>query len=93
MTAESVYRFNDLGNKDGNLEGFQNTWEMVLACMQRITEDEYLEYFHHEAIKAFKGLSDDISDYNRKIDAPYQGGPECINPGMRYKYLYSCVER
>jgi len=86
--AEVVYNITDLQKvqiKAGNVEGFQNSWEMVLQGMKKVPDDETLEHLYYEAIKTFPGVHEDVAHYERQDE---DGGGE-----RSYKFLHDAVDR
>ena len=86
--AEAVFNLNDLQKvtiKGGNLEGFQNTWNMVLKGMRKPPDEETLEFLYYEQVKYWRGISEDIAHYDRLEEG--SGGDRT------YGFLYGSVER
>ena len=54
---------------NGNLEGFINSWYMVLRGMNDKVDPKILEHLFFEAIKDHKDLSEDIAYYKRKEES------------------------
>ena len=57
----------------------------MLAGMQKVPEDEYLEYYYYEAIKDHKSISRAIGTYDERVETG-------IMP-KSYQYLLAVVER
>jgi hypothetical protein len=66
--AEVMFSLNDIQlvrMKGDNLEGFQNTWNMVLSGLPKVPDMEIQEHCYFEQIKGCKVLSEDIAHYER----------------------------
>jgi len=86
--SDAVFNLNDLQKvqiKGGNLEGFQISWDMVLKGMRKPPEEDTLEFLYFEAVKDWRGLSEDIAHYRRL--------PEGSGGDRSYKFLYDSVGR
>jgi hypothetical protein len=86
-TAELMFCLNDLHKvqaKGGNLEGFQNTWIMVLKALPKMPDLEMIEYLYFQQVKGMRVLSEDVAHYNRQ---------EIGHIDKSYDFLYRSVER
>ena len=87
-TAERLFNLRDLQAvrvANGNLQGFQNSWVMVLSGMKTSPDADTLEVVYYEAIQGHRGLAEDLAHYNRLEEG--SGGDRS------YAFLYECVER
>ena len=87
-TAERLFNLRDLQAVkvvNGNLQGFQNSWVMVLSGMKSSPDADTLEVVYYEAIQGHRGLAEDLAHYNRLEEG--SGGDRS------YAFLYECVER
>ena len=69
---DALYNLIDLQRvqiKNGNLEGFVNTWNMVLKGMKKVPDIDTQEFLFYEAVKACKELAEDIAHYKRLGEA------------------------
>jgi len=86
--AEVVFNLNDLQKvqiKSGNLEGFTNSWDMVLKGMRKVPEEDILEFLFYEAVKGWRGIAEDVSHYERLEEG--SGGERS------YQFLRNAVDR
>ena len=72
--------------RNGNLEGFVNTWYMVLRGMDSDIDPKIMEHFFHNAIKDHKDLSEDMAHYRRL-------GEHSDHPDRSLKFLEQSVNR
>ena len=47
------------------MEGFHNTWNLVLSELSSKPTDELLQYWYFQQIQKFKPMSEDIAHYKR----------------------------
>ena len=86
--ADFLYNINDLQRvaiRGGNLEGFMNTWIMVLQGMREEPAEVQLEFIFYEAVQDYQSLKEDIAHYNRLEEG--SGGDRS------YKFLFDSVNR
>ena len=69
---------------NNNLEGFENTWNMVLSGTRREPAVDELELLYFERIEKFNGISEDIAHYNRCDEG---------HPDRSYQFLRDAVAR
>ncbi len=67
-----------------NIEGFQNSWVMVLSGLSKAPDLDVLEYCYFQQVKGFRPLSEDIAHYNREEEG---------SRDRSYEYLYDSVNR
>ena len=70
---DALFNFKDLEKvqlRGGNLEGFLNTWYMVINGMKKVPDIEMLELIFFEASKDQRELAEDIAHYNRLGEVP-----------------------
>ena len=56
-----------------NLEGFHNTWNMVLSELHTVPDPEVLQFWYFKQLQHFKPMAEDIAHYKR---AKYNGSPD-----------------
>ncbi len=56
-----------------NIEGFHNTWNMVMSELESRPADGLLQFLYYNQIKHFKPLAADVAHYLR---AQWNNGPE-----------------
>ena len=87
--SDALYNLKDLERvqlKGGNLEGFQNTWYMVINGMKKVPDIEMQELILYDAIKDQRELAEDIAHYHRL-------GEESKHEDRSFDYLLNCVNR
>ncbi len=75
-SGQVLYNFNHLqGLKmiGDNIEGFHNTWNMVLSELETRPDEKLLQHLYFTQVCDFKPLEADIAFYKR---AQWNGGPE-----------------
>ena len=70
--------------RSGNLEGFLNSWFLVLRGMKKEPDIEMMEITFFDAVKDHKSLAEDIAHYKRF-------GEESSHPDRSYEYLLRCA--
>ena len=84
---DALYNLKDLEKiqiRSGNLEGFLNTWFLVLKGMRKEPDIEMMEITFFDAIKDHKALAEDIAHYKRY-------GEGSIHEDRSYEYLMRCA--
>ena len=66
----------------GNLEGFHNTWTMVLSELSYVPDQDVLQYWYFKQLQHFKPMAEDIAHYKRAQFLP--GG----SPDYSFNYLW-----
>ena len=67
--AEVLFNLNDLQKinlRGDNIEGFQNSWVMVLSGLSKTPDLDVLEHSYFQQVKGFRSQSEDIAHYNRE---------------------------
>ena len=93
--CEFLYNINDLAQarvRDGNLEGFISTWNLVLQGMREKPSESQLEYMFYDAIKDHKDVKEDIAHYDRLEegsggDRSYQFLRDSVNRALRIQRM------
>mgnify|MGYP000453140397 CR=1 FL=1 len=67
-----------------NIEGFQNSWNMVLQALPTVPNDEIVLHAHKTQVKLFKPLAEDFAHFE-----PAEKG----SPDGTYEWLYNAVQR
>ena len=70
--------------KGDNLEGFQNSWDMLIAGLPRDPDPDTKQYCYYMQVKTHKGLTEDIAHYNRA---------NIGEPDHSYDFLYRAVTK
>ena len=86
-SAEVLFSLNDLQKvtlRGDNIEGFQNSWVMVLSGLYKNLDLDVFEYCYFQQVKDFRPLLEDIAHYNREEEG---------SKGQSYEYLYDSVNR
>ena len=75
-TGQVMYDMNHLQTlklHSDNLEGFHNTWNMVLAELQTVPDKSLLQFWYFKQMQYFKPMAEDIAHYKR---AQYLKSPD-----------------
>ena len=86
--AEVLFNLNDLQKvqiKNGNIEGFVNSWGMVIEGMKRVPDEDTLQFVFYESAKSWRGIAEDIVHCERQDED--SGGDRS------YQYLRNAVDR
>ena len=75
-SGQVLYDFNNLQGLtmiNNNIEGFHNTWNMVLSELEERPSEKLLQHLYFTQVCDFRPLEADIAFYKR---AQWNGGPE-----------------